>query len=144
MATSQRCTPMYLKIILLLTLCSQLNAFTLPSKHATTTTNHEQLRVAPDTAATMFSTQHGPHHQYASTSTRLLASTLSGGGGSEKEEVALVTKVQSFVEKNFFLLGMVVAVSCARLFPAVRVRMSGDNRMPYVLCLTTTPFLYHV
>lgn len=40
---------------------------------------------------------------------------LRGGGDSESK--SLITSVSTFVSKNFFLLGMIVAVSFAKLFP---------------------------
>jgi hypothetical protein len=118
MKTIERYKPFCLKVLLFLTLCCSLNAFTLPSHHTASTANHDLRADAAILSAHRTVLSNGPLHDH-SNPTRLFASTLSGGGG-EKEEPTLITKIQSFAEKNFFLLGMVVAVSCARLFPAVR------------------------
>ena len=43
------------------------------------------------------------------------------GGDTTSPTSSLVDKTKAFVSKNFFLLGMVVAVSLAKLFPEVCV-----------------------
>ena len=54
------------------------------------------------------------HHQPRQA--HALLSTVNGGA---EESIPLLSKLKSFSEKNFFVLGMLVAVSLARLFPEV-------------------------
>lgn len=47
--------------------------------------------------------------------------TVRGGGGDDDDISSALEKMRAFVSKNFFLLGMFVAVSFAKLFPEVRL-----------------------
>lgn len=47
--------------------------------------------------------------------------TVRGGGGDDDDISSSLEKMRAFVSKNFFLLGMFVAVSFAKLFPEVRL-----------------------
>ena len=58
-------------------------------------------------------------------STRDIILGIRGGGCSEdiSSSPSVMDKTRAFVSKNFFLLGMVVAVAFAKLFPEVRCYM---------------------
>lgn len=130
MATYQRLTPIYLIALLLLCLSCRLNAFSFPAS----TANHD-LRQRKAEAAYLHSGRAAGLDSHQPSSSTAVLSSLSGGG----EEESLASKIQAFTEKNFFLLGMVVAVSCARLFPAVCVTLSSGR--PPMLDLATVPLI---
>jgi sodium/bile acid cotransporter 7 len=101
MMMHRRCTPQIL-LLLLLTLAS-VTCFTTASSPVA-----RRVSTAGDIYAF-----HPIHHGKDATS---LLSSLSGGENQPAKPMPR-TKIQAFLEKNFFLMGMVVAVSLARLFP---------------------------
>ena len=110
MTTHHRHKPFSLLALLVLALSCQSNAFSLPSL----TPKHALRRKEPTKAPGRIfdNRRQGDHHAIQAS----LTGSLSGGG----EQESLVTNVLSFVQKNFLLVGMIVAVSFARLYPAVR------------------------
>jgi hypothetical protein len=47
----------------------------------------------------------------------VIVSNLRGGGGDGPNSMSLAKKISAYASKNFFLLGMIAAVSFAKLFP---------------------------
>lgn len=65
-------------------------------------------------------------------------------GGGDDTSPAIVEKSRAFVSKNFFLIGMAVAVSAAKLFPEVSVSTCYEYRLHYIIHQLLLLTLLHV
>ena len=74
-------------------------------------------------------------------STRDIILGIRGGGGEgiSTSSSSFMDKTRAFVSKNFFLLGMVVAVAFAKLFPQVRCSIYVSQ---YMLCVLQVKHSY--
>ena len=62
----------------------------------------------------------GPKRNVISRARQNLSMVASPRGGDQEASGLTLSKFRAFTEKNFFLLGMIIAVSLARIFPMVR------------------------
>lgn len=103
--------------LLVLGLSCPLQAFSVPSISPTDSLRRRQRLRTPDRMVDHQQRQAHP-----------LLSSVSGGA---EESIPLLAKIKSFSEKNFFVLGMLVAVSLARLFPQVRNSLVWAEAFPH-------------
>ena len=78
---------------------------------------------------------------------RSIDSLISLRSGSEAQSLdgnnsspSLVSRLATFANKNFFLVGMFVAVTIAKLFPAVSFHAISSMSAVYLLFLSETHF----
>lgn len=115
--------------LLVLGLARPLHAFSVPSIPSKDSLRRRQRPRTPDRMVD----HHQPRQAHA------LLSTVNGGA---EESIPLLSKLKSFSEKNFFVLGMLVAVSLARLFPEVyaihwcgwKLSLNGEGVSPLYSC----------
>ena len=113
----------------LLTLIGFLYLVVVPSTNAFLTQNERQRIVSPVSSLSGRTVPLYPNPQ-SKNDQRILTYhhtqlSVRGGGSDDDNNTSLsIEKAKAFVSKNFFLLGMVAAVSFAKLFPQVREEAS--------------------
>lgn len=92
-------------VLLLLAFSIYTNAFSPPTDNSIVGKELGQLRFLP------------PLRKRVIINDRLILKAIQPGEKGGHSQKGVLTKIQSLYQKNFFLLGMVVAVTLARLFP---------------------------
>jgi hypothetical protein len=114
-----------LSSLVLLVLSAHLNAFTLasvPTSRAHFTNKETQLNIIKNN----FNRDQYDINSVASKHDHLVSLRAGGDTTTDGCEPSLVSKANTFVNKNFFLVGMFLAVILAKLVPSV----SCPKRVP--------------